>query len=124
MANAEQTKANAAQTTESESVLDAIFREGIRPSDETEKQQAAGLIETFVRTQTQPGMIVSKDTQRTLDSWIAAIDKKITDQLNLVMHEPEFQKLEASWRGLHYLVHQSETGTDLKIRVLNASKKD
>ncbi len=124
MANAEQATLTAgAQATESESVLETIFREGIRPADEQEKSQATQLIETFVRTQMQPGMIVSKDTQRSIDAWMAVIDKKISEQLNLVMHHEDFQKLEGSWRGLHYLVHQSETGTDLKIKVLNVAKE-
>jgi len=108
----------------SESVLETIFREGIRPADDQEKTYAANLIETFVKTQMQPGMVVSKDAQRSIDAWMAVIDKKISEQLNLVMHSEDFQKLEGSWRGLHYLVHQSETGTELKIKVLNVSKKD
>src|SRR5262245_24802827 len=125
MANEEQAAAPAgAQTTESEGILETIFREGIRPADDAEKSQAAQLIETFIHTQMQPGMVVSKDAQRSIDAWTAVIDKKISEQLNLVMHTEDFQKLEASWRGLHYLVHQSETGVDLKIRVLNVSKKD
>ena len=52
------------------------------------------------------------------------IDKLLSQQLNLIMHEPKFQRLEASWRGLHYLVSETETGTMLKIRVLNVSKKE
>lgn len=123
MAETEQAKA-AAQTTESENVLDTILQQGIRPADESEKAQAVQLIETFMQTQMQPGMIVSKDAQRTLDSWIAIIDRKISEQLNEVMHHEDFQKLEGSWRGLNYLVMQSETGQDLKICVLNVSKKD
>jgi type VI secretion system protein ImpC len=125
MANAEQAAASgAAQATESESVLETIFKQGIRPQSEEDKKDATNLIETFVKTQMQPGMVVSKDAQRSIDAWISVIDKKISEQLNLVMHHEDFQKLEGSWRGLHYLVHQSETGTDLKIKVLNVSKKD
>ncbi len=125
MSKAEQAASAAgAQATESMSALDLIMKEGIRPIDEQEKSQAAQLIETFVQTQMQPGMVVSKDAQRSIDAWMAVIDKKITEQLNLVMHHEDFQKLEGSWRGLHYLVHQSETGTELKIKVLNVSKKD
>ncbi len=55
---------------------------------------------------------------------IAQIDELLQMQLDQVLHNPEFQKLEASWRGLHYLVDKSETGTHLKIRLLNASKAD
>ena len=55
---------------------------------------------------------------------IAQIDELIQMQLDQVLHDADFQKLEASWRGLHYLVDKSETGTHLKIRLLNASKAD
>jgi type VI secretion system protein ImpC len=69
-------------------------------------------------------ILVSKDTEAMLNARISQIDKLISDQLNEVMHHPDFQALEASWRGLHYLVHQSETGEKMKIRVMNVSKKD
>jgi type VI secretion system protein ImpC len=55
---------------------------------------------------------------------VAQIDHLISLQLNEVLHNAAFQKLEGTWRGLKYLLDQSETGTQLKIRVLNASKKD
>ncbi|MCS7485460.1 MULTISPECIES: type VI secretion system contractile sheath large subunit [Marinomonas] len=55
---------------------------------------------------------------------IAQIDNQLTNQINLVMHAPEFQALEATWRGLHFLVKNTETGTSLKIRLLNISKRD
>ena len=65
-----------------------------------------------------------KNLTRTFDKAIAAIDQKLSDQLNAIMHEPKFLKLEGTWRGLHYLVMNSETSTTLKIRLLNASKRD
>lgn len=55
---------------------------------------------------------------------IATIDENLTKQVNLVMHDPEFQSLEATWRGLHYLVMKSETGERLKLKVLNVSKDE
>src|SRR6202034_888076 len=61
---------------------------------------------------------------RTFDRAIAAIDQKLSEQLNAIMHDPKFLKLEGSWRGLHYLIMSSETSTTLKIRMLNASKRD
>src|SRR5437764_210828 len=69
-------------------------------------------------------MVVSKDVETNIKYWIGEIDKKLSSQLNEILHHPEFQKLEATWRGLHYLVHQSETGESLKIRVLNVTKRD
>ncbi len=55
---------------------------------------------------------------------IAAIDRKLSEQINLIMHHEDFQKLEGAWRGLHYLVNNTETDEMLKIRVMNISKKD
>src|SRR5262249_29925127 len=65
-----------------------------------------------------------KGEQADCEQRIAQIDKKLSMQLSEVMHHPDFQRLEGTWRGLHYLVHQSETGEMLKIRVLNVSKRD
>ncbi|MCH7990217.1 MAG: type VI secretion system contractile sheath large subunit [Planctomycetes bacterium] len=125
MANEKQAQSQAAQkTTEAQAgLLDQIIDQGIRPQDEQERETARAAVDVFAQTLVE-GKVVGKDAERTLSVWIAEIDKKLSDQLNVVMHAEEFQKLEASWRGLHYLVHQSETGGSLKIRVLNASKKD
>src|SRR5690606_1350839 len=64
------------------------------------------------------------DTEAMINARIAQIDHLVSIQLNEIMHHPEFQRLEASWRGLKYLLSQSETGTMLKIKVLNVSKKE
>ncbi|NTV42743.1 MAG: type VI secretion system contractile sheath large subunit, partial [Syntrophobacteraceae bacterium] len=69
-------------------------------------------------------MVVSKDTEAMINARIAQIDRLISMQLNEVMHHPDFQKLEGSWRGLQYLVFQTETSERLKLRVMNVSKKD
>ena len=83
-------------------------------------------VEMFNRVQQvmQGSMVVSKNIETSINSRIAAIDQLVSAQLNEIMHAEEFQKLEASWRGLQHLVFESETGTMLKIRVLNSSKKD
>ena len=54
---------------------------------------------------------------------IAEIDKKLTEQINLILHHEDFQKLEGAWRGLHYLVNNTETDEMLKIRVMNISQE-
>jgi type VI secretion system protein ImpC len=54
----------------------------------------------------------------------AALDRKLTEQINQILHHEEFQKLEAAWRGLHYLVMNTSTGKDMKIRVMNMSKEE
>ncbi|MDP4025122.1 type VI secretion system contractile sheath large subunit [Methylobacterium sp. NEAU 140] len=65
-----------------------------------------------------------KNLTLTISKAIQAIDEKLSQQLSAIMHHGDFQKLEGSWRGLNYLVKNSETSSTLKIRVMNVSKKD
>jgi len=121
---ATQTQAAAATTTTEEAgFLDQIIK-ATKPRSDTQIDSAKRTLGEFVSKLMEPGAVVSKDVEKTINYWIAEIDKKISDQLNEIMHTEEFQKLEASWRGLFYLVDKSETGTQLKIRVMNASKRD
>ncbi len=118
----EQAAAGVAQ--EEKGLLDQIIDEGRMARNENQRSHAKDLISEFVSQITQGSMAVSKDTEAMINARIAQIDRLISAQLNEVLHNPEFQKLEASWRGLFYLVNQSETGESLKIRVMNVSKKD
>ena len=115
--------ANQAQTTAAPSLLDQVIA-ATRPQNEKEAERAKDSFRQFLAQVVQPGQVVSKDAETNIKYWIAEIDKKLSAQLNEVMHAPEFQQLEATWRGLHYLVHQTETSDQLKIRVLNVSKRD
>jgi type VI secretion system protein ImpC len=105
-------------------LLSRILDEGRLARDESQTERAKDMIAEFVQQVMQGQMVISKDMEATINSRIAAIDKLLSAQLNEIMHAEEFQKLEGSWRGLHHLVHNSETSTMLKIRVLNVSKKD
>jgi type VI secretion system protein ImpC len=105
-------------------LLSRILDEGRLARDESQTERAKDMLAEFVQQVMQGEMTMSKDMEATINSRIAAIDKLLSAQLNEVMHAEEFQKLEGSWRGLHHLVHNSETSTMLKIRVMNASKKD
>src|SRR5437588_8128737 len=118
-----QTAAGAATTTADDGLLDKIL-DRTKPIDDKERERNKDYIGQFLKQIVQPGQVISKDVETNIKFWIAEIDKKLSSQLNEVMHHPDFQKLESSWRGLHYLVHQSETGESLKIRVLNVSKRD
>jgi type VI secretion system protein ImpC len=125
MANeAKQTQAEPAATTQESSVLDQILTETRIGKDDWEREQSRRQIATLVEEAMKGTLRVSKDVEATINARIADIDKALSDQLNVVMHAPEFQKLEAAWRGLHYLVQQSETSTTMKIRVLNATKDE
>ena len=69
-------------------------------------------------------MIVSRDVETMINARIAAIDNIISIQLNEIMHAPELQKIESTWRGLSYLIHRTEVSPIIQIRVLNVSKED
>jgi type VI secretion system protein ImpC len=90
--------------------------------------KAKEAVETAVRTLAEEALrgtaVVSGDVLATIESLIAQIDKKLTDQVNQIIHSEPFQKLESAWRGLHYLVNNTETDESLKIRVMNISKGD
>jgi len=121
---AEQAQGGAETTSEEEvSLLDKIVT-ATKPRDDEAKDRAKDFITEFIKQAVTPGQVVSKDTEATINYWIKEVDNKLSAQLNEIMHHNDFQKLEGSWRGLHYLVHQSETGDSLKIRVLNVKKKE
>src|SRR5262245_63925978 len=128
MAEAEQAAqaATTSTTQEGDALSEMLGRydQVARSSTSQEAQRARTYFEEFVKSLVKPGMVVSKDVETTIKHWIGQVDQKLTAQLNEVMHNPRFQELEGTWRGLHYLVHQSETGEDMKIRVMNVSKRD
>lgn len=113
----------AAQTTESVSLLDQVIA-ATRPQDNKEAERSKTYLKQFLESVASQHQVVSKDVEAKIKYVIAELDKKLSSQLNEVMHHPDLQRLEATWRGLHYLVHQSETGTSLKIRVFNAKKNE
>lgn len=119
-----QAQGKGAEVVEEKSLLDQILEEGRLAQDETQKGWAKDIISEFVGQIMEGTITVSKDTEAMINARISQIDKLISDQLNEVMHHPDFQKLEGSWRGLNYLVQQSETGQSLKIRMMNVSKKE
>jgi len=105
------------------SLLDQIVETG-RFSDPTARERGKGLIKEFVAQVLEGSMTLGRDADQMISARVAQIDHLISLQLNEVLHNAQFQKLESTWRGLKYLLDQSETGTQLKIRVLNVSKKD
>lgn len=122
---AEEAEATPAGTqAESGGLLDRILLEGRMVRDQSQRAYARDLIEEFVNEVLVDGTTVSSDVVAAINHRIADIDDLISAQVNEVLHHPEFQQLEASWRGLNYLVMNSETGTMLKLRVLNISKAE
>jgi type VI secretion system protein ImpC len=105
-------------------LLSRILSEGRLARDEVQTERAKDMLGEFVSQVMQGQLVVSRDMEATINARIAAIDRLLSAQLNEILHHEDFQKLEGSWRGLRHLVMNSETGTALKIRVFNASKKD
>ena len=124
MATAKETAAAPAAEAAEGSLLDSIIDQSRAARSDSERVRAKDLISELVNEVMAGQVTVSTDMVASIEARIAAIDKVLSDQLSAVMHDESFQKLEASWRGLHYLVHKSETGTGLKIKMLNVNKKD
>lgn len=109
---------------EEANLLDQVITETRIGRDEEQREQSRRQIATLVEEVMKGTVRVSKDIEAMINARIADIDELLSRQLNEIMHAPDFQQLEASWRGLHYLVYQSETSTMLKLRVMNVSKNE
>lgn len=105
-------------------VLDRIIREGRMARDEVQESHARDLLNEFATQVLEEGMAVDRDTMAMINHRIAQIDDLISRQLDEIMHHEAVQRAEATWRGLHYLVMNSETGSLLKIKVLDVSRND
>jgi type VI secretion system protein ImpC len=112
-----------AQTIEAPALLEQVLA-ATRPQNDQEADRNRSYFKQFLEGVVKPGQVVSKDVETNIKYWIGEIDKKLSAQMNEIMHHPDLQRLEGTWRGLHYLVSNSETGESLKIRVLNAKKQE
>ncbi|QDV86139.1 type VI secretion system contractile sheath large subunit [Stieleria sp.] len=110
-------------TTETEESV-SLLETAIAATKKTERSRAEELIKTLTEEALKGTVTFDKDVMRSINAAIAGIDAKMSTQLAAIMHHEKFQKLEGSWRGLHHLVQNSETGDSLKIRVLNCGKRE
>ena len=124
MADAQQQNQQAAAFSPEFNLLDKIVEEGRMGRDAATKERGRDLVRNFVSEVLAGTVMLNPDTEAMINARIAQIDALISSQVNEVMHHPDFQKLEGSWRGLKYLLDNSETGEQLKIKVMNVSKKD
>jgi type VI secretion system protein ImpC len=120
MSAAEKERQSQSETLEAGSILESA----IAATRQTERTRAEDLIKTLTEEALKGTITYDKDVTRTIKAGITAIDATVSKQLAAIMHTPEFQKLEGTWRGLSYLVMNSETSEMLKIRVFNCSKKE
>jgi len=113
-----------AKTTTESSLLDQIVEQGRFGKEQVARERGRDMVKEFVAQVLEGEMKLSRDADATINARIAQIDHLLSLQLNEILHHPAFQKLEASWRGIKYMMDQSETSSMLKIRVLNVSKKE
>ncbi|PID40772.1 MAG: type VI secretion system contractile sheath large subunit, partial [Proteobacteria bacterium] len=125
---AEQEKDTTAQAAEAQpmemSEFEGLLNKEFKPKTDRASEAVHEAVQTLAAEALQQTAMISDDAVQTIETIIAEIDKKLSDQINLIMHHADFQQLEGSWRGLHYLVNNTETDEHLKIRVMNLSKKD
>src|SRR5271157_1756239 len=126
MSTGEQAKATApaaapaAAEAQEVSLLDQV----LSATKQTERSRAEELMKTLVDQALAGVVSFDKNVTKTINATIKAIDEKLSTQLAAIMHHPDFQKQEGTWRGLNYLVMNSETSAMLKIKVLNVSKRE
>ncbi len=123
-AKQQQQEAQVEEQVQEVSLLDQILTEGRMARDDFQKERAKDMIAEFVGQVMSGELTMSKNMDVAINARIAEIDRLVTAQMNEIMHHEDFQKLEGSWRGLHHLVKNSLTSTQLKIRVMSVTKKD
>jgi type VI secretion system protein ImpC len=123
MAEAKQDQGTQAVAEEGDQFA-ALLQKEFKPKTDRARAEVENAVRTLAEQALRETTVVSDDVIGTIKAIIAEIDKKLSDQVNAIMHSERFQQVESAWRGLHYLVNNSETDEMLKIRVMNISKKD
>jgi type VI secretion system protein ImpC len=117
-------QAQAEAATEQPSDFAALLLQEFKPKTERAREAVESAVRTLAEQALTKTELISNDAIKSIESIIAAIDTKLTAQINLIMHHADFQQLESAWRGLNYLVNNTETDEQLKIRVMSIAKGD
>jgi len=121
--SAKETGASAQEAIELDD-FSALIQRDFKPKDDKGREKIQAAVQTLAHQALQGTAKIGDDVFSTIAALVAEIDEKMSSQLNEVIHHPDFQQLESAWRGLDYLISGSETGKDLKIRVMNISQKE
>lgn len=124
MAELEREEAQAGSLFAEGTDFSALLNKEFKPKSERAKEEVEHAVQTLAEFVLKDASIVSDDALNSIQAIIAKIDQKLTEQVNLIIHHKDFQQLESAWRGLHYLVNNTETDEQLKIRVMNISKNE
>jgi type VI secretion system protein ImpC len=117
-----QVDGGATQTSDSD--FASLLQKEFKPRTDSAKSAVESAVQTLAQQALANASLISDDVLLSLEAMVAEIDRKLSEQINHIIHHEEYQQLESAWRGLHFLVNNSETDEMLKIRVLNISKKD
>lgn len=104
--------------------LASLLQKEFKPKTDEAKSAVEAAVQTLAQQALSQTALIGNDVVKSIEAMIAAIDAKLTSQINEILHHADFQKLEGAWRGLHYLVNNTETDEQLKIRVFNVSKQE
>jgi type VI secretion system protein ImpC len=104
--------------------LASLLQKEFKPKTDEAKSAVEAAVQTLAQQALSQTALIGSDVVKSIEAMIAAIDAKLTAQINEILHHGDFQKLEGAWRGLHYLVNNTETDEQLKIRVMNVSKQE
>ena len=104
--------------------FEALLTKEFRPKGEEAKSAVEKAVQTLAQQALANASVISDDALKTLEAIVAAIDAKVTEQVNAIIHHEEFQQLESAWRGLSYLVNNTETDEQLKIKVMPIRKDE
>jgi type VI secretion system protein ImpC len=101
-----------------------LLQREFKPKTDEAREAVVNAVQTLAQQALGQTQLIAADAVRTIEAIIAELDRKLSEQVNQIIHHPDFQQLEGSWRGLHYLVSHTETDELLKIRVGNISKAE
>jgi len=125
---ADENKAAATEAAEAQTIemgeFEGLLRKEFKPKTDRASEAVQAAVQELAAQALQQTALISDDAVRTIETIIAEIDRKLSEQINLIIHHPDFQQLEGTWRGLSYLVNNTETDEMLKIRVIDLNKKD
>jgi type VI secretion system protein ImpC len=123
MAQAKVDQAAGTKTAET-SDFSALLQKEFKPKSDRAREEVETAVRTLAAQVLEDQDLIADDAVNSINAIVAEIDRKLAEQVNLIIHNAQFQALESSWRGLHYLINNTETDEMLKIKVFNISKKE
>lgn len=119
-----QYKAATAQTLDRQSDFNALLTKEFKPKTEQAREAVENAVKTLAEQALANAVTMSDDAYKSIEAIIGEIDRKLSEQINLILHHEDFQKLESAWRGLHHLVTNTGTDEKLRIRFMDISKEE